>query len=1128
MRCDAAAQPHFDDFKHPLGDAKRLGGRWYGDCFFRRAMHYSPSLRPRIGVEGTVALRSVHSGPTRQSAREIVAATVAALLLAAVAPGAADVRIIDRFAGGSNGDSGPATGASMQPAGMAIDAAGNVYFADTMSHTVRRIDAATGIVNSVAGNGNAGDTGDGGLAVNASLRSPSDVAVDASGNLYITDRGNHKIKRVAAATGVIQTVAGTGAAGYSGDGGQATAAKLNNPTSVAVEANGTFFITDTTNERVRQVLPNGVIRTIAGNGLSGFAGDGGPASSARLARPWGVTLDSAGNIYFAELMNQRIRMVNRAAETIHTFAGNGQFTFCDNVAPLSACFRNPSYVAYEPVADVILVGDSGNQRIRRIPRTGGNVTTVAGDGFLGFYGDGGAAIQARFNGPSGVAAHTNFGIYVADEFNYRIRRLSTAATPIITTIAGNGNLPHGGDGGPALASKLKGPVALAADESGNLYIADGLNQRIRKVDAAGTITTFAGNGNSGFSGDGGQATQATITSPAGVAADRSGNVYISDTPNHRVRRVSPNGIITTIFGTGVATSAGDNGPAASATVVRPGGLSVYENSTGTQRYLYVVEPSSHKIRRVDLNTNIVIRFAGTGTMGSAGDGGLAVNAQLSIPLDVATDGDGNVYIADAGNNKVRRVSTAGVMTTLAGTGSAGYLGDGGEARSARLNVPDGVAADVLGNVFINDSSNLRVRVVTPDGIIRTAAGNGVRTNSIDGAGGNPVDDLGDGGDATAATVSQGTAVAVDIAGNLYIADNTPSHVKDTVRWIANISTLYGAPNNPPPPPLGGIAGQVRHAMTLAPIPGVGVKLAGLEILNHSTNSSGNYSASGLGLVNWLVEPWKQAGFASDAISPLDASYVLQYLVNARDLSPEQVLACDVTGDGNLSALDATRIMQRALGSSAPFPASQACGSDWLFFPNAAAAQNQTQLPPLLTGGTTCRKGGIQFSPLATSVQNQDFRAVVIGDCTGNWNGGSGGGATSALTRGRAGGGFDVMVGPERRNRTRVRVPISIGGQGGFNALEARIGYDPAVLRPIGVQSRGEGAQGALVHWRDDGRGNVSLALASGRKIAAPANSVVTVDFEILESGRQTAIRSAQARVDEADVRVRVGRRVTRR
>lgn len=1066
-------------------------------------------------------LRIIQPVPIRRGTQRVTALALVTLLGLFSSAYAQDVRIIDVFAGGSNGDTGPATGASMRPLGAAIDNQGNVYFADVQSNCVRRIAFATGIITTVAGNGEEGDNGIGGLAIHATFRGPSDVDIDSAGNLYIVDRGNHRIKRVNAATGTIHNVAGNGVPGYSGDGGPATSAKLYNPTSIAVEDDGTIFIADTTNERIRQVFPGGGIRTIAGNGTSGFAGDGGPASNARIGRPWGIGVDDDGNIYFAELLNQRIRMVERATEKIFTFAGTGQFAFCDNVAPQNACFKNPTNVDYDPVADALFVGDSGNQRIRKIPLGGGNVTTVAGIGFIGFEGDGGPATQARFNGPGGIAVHPSFGIFVSDEMNFRIRRVAPGANPLISTYAGNGNQQHGGDGGPATAAKLHGPVAIKADEFGNLYIADTLNQRIRKINSTGVITTVAGNGNSGFSGDGGQATNATMTSPAGVAADRNGNVYFSDTSNNRVRRVAPNGTVATIFGTGQATSTGDNGPAAAATVIRPSGLAVFENANGTQRYLYVTEPASQKIRRIDLNTNTVIRFAGTGTRGAAGDGGLATLAQLSTPLDVATDGLGNVYIADGGNHKIRKVTASSIITTIAGDGVFRYAGDGGLAISASLALPDGVAVDARGNVFINDSANLRIRVVTPDAKIHTAVGTGVQTGSIDGDGGNPLDDLGDGGPATEASFSQPTAVAIDAAGHAYISDNTPSHTKDTIRWVEDITTLYGGAL-----PLGAVSGQVRHAITQAPVPGVTVHVMGPTNGTQSTSSGGAYAATALPLATWLIEPAKQAGFASGAISALDASYVLQHMVNSRDLTNSQQLACDVTGDGGLSALDATRIMQRALGSQVPFPAAASCGSDWLFVPNAASSQNQTQLQPLLDNGTTCRMGAVQFSPLAGQPSGQDFLGVVLGDCTGNWNTGSGG-ATSGVTRAGQPGASNVTIGPERRKRTRLRVPFSVGGANGFNAIEARIGFDADVLLPVGVVARGA-AKDAILSWATVDRGMLVIALASGKSIPTPANSVVVVEFQVLAESRRPAIVSAQVRLDETDVRVRMSRRSERR
>lgn len=1036
-----------------------------------------------------------------------------------VAPlSAGDFRIIDQFAGGTNGDGGPALDANLRPLGVAIDDDGNVYFADALANKVRRIDAVTKVVTALAGTGEEGDTGDGGQATDATLRGPSDVDVDSDGNVYVADRGNHKIRRIDAATGIITTVAGSGTPGFSGDNGPAVEAQLNNPTSIAVEDDGTFFISDTTNNRIREVFPGGGIRTFAGNGVSGFSGDGGPATNARLGSPWGIALDGDGNLYITELLNQRIRVVNRVTERINTFAGNGQFAFCDNVPALSACFRNPTNVDYDPAEDAIFVGDSGNQRVRRVPRDGGEVTTVAGDGYAGFLGDGGLATQARFNGPGGIAAHPTLGLFVADELNFRIRRVTAGPGGIISTYAGNGNAPFGGDGSPAIGAKLNGPSAIAADPVGNIYFADTQNQRVRRIDVFGIIDTIAGNGESGFGGDGGQATQATLRSPQGVAADSLGNVYIADTSNNRVRRVAASGVITTVLGNGANASTGDGGPGTSASVVRPSGLAVYENPSGSERYLYVCEPSANKVRRLNLNTNVVTRFAGTvaGDYGFSGDGGPANAAKLAIPLGVATDANGTVYIADAGNHRIRRVAN-GIIATHAGNGSFSYSGDGGLAISASLGLPNDVAVGPNGNVFISDSLNYRIRIVTNDGKIQTAAGTGLQTGEVDGEGGNPLDDLGNGNPSTLASFTELSGIAVDPLGNAYITEAQP----DTIRWVEDLASLYGAA-----PPQGGIFGQIRHAMTQAPIKGVAVHVLGPANQTVSTSASGTFAADQLALATWLVEPSLQGGFASGTISALDASYVLQELVNSRELTSAQKLACDVTGDGAVSALDATRIMQKLTNPSLKFAAAENCGSDWLFIPDGAPAQNQTEILPELGGTSTCQMGAIQFSPLAGQPDGQDFLGVVLGDCTGNWRAS---GSTAALS-GLASLGSEpatVAIGPSRSSRKRLRMPISVQGGGGLSSLEVVMTYDPNVLKPAGARTR-RAARGGMLSWRELEPGRIALALASGTRIPTPARALIVIDFEILADAGRKSIVSAQARVDEASARTRVTRPRSRR
>ena len=276
----------------------------------------------------------------------------------------------------------------------------------------------------------------------------------------------------------------------------------------------------------------------------------------------------------------------------------------------------------------------------------------------------------------------------------------------ITTIAGTGEEGFSGDGGPAVSAQLSGPNGVAVDGAGNLYIADTGNHRIRRVNPSGTITTIAGIGGNGFSGDGGPAGTARLSSPSGLALDAAGNLYIADTGNHRIRRVDPSGTITTVAGTGQPGFSGDGGPAVSAQLTAPKGVSV--DGSGN---VYIADQEDLRIRRVDPSGTITT-FAGTGEWGYSGDNGPAVQARLRRPDGVAVDGSGNLYIADTWNRRIRRVDPSGTITTLAGTGEWGFSGDKGPAVQARLRNPDGVAVDGSGNLYIADTGNHRIRIVT--------------------------------------------------------------------------------------------------------------------------------------------------------------------------------------------------------------------------------------------------------------------------------------------------------------------------------------------------------------------------------------------------------------------------------
>jgi len=345
----------------------------------------------------------------------------------------------------------------------------------------------------------------------------------------------------------------------------------------------------------------------------------------------------------------------------------------------------------------------------------GTITTVAGHTVtIGFSGDGGVATAAELSGPTGIYSDGSGNIFIADKQNNRIRKVTASGN--ITTVAGNGTEGFSGDGGAATAAELSLPTDLYIDGSGNIFIADANNNRVRKITASGNITTVAGNGTHGFGGDGGPATSAELSYPTSIYVDGSGNIFIADAGNSRIRKVTASGNITTVAGNGTAGFSGDGGPATSAALYAPTG--VYLDGSGN---IFIADVNNNRVRKVTASGNITT-VAGNGTHGFSGDGGTATSAELKWPSDIYVDGSGDIFIADGGNNRIREVIASGNITTVAGNGTAGFSGDGGLATAAELNTPTGLYLDGSGNILIADSSNNRIRKVIVLQPVITASG----------------------------------------------------------------------------------------------------------------------------------------------------------------------------------------------------------------------------------------------------------------------------------------------------------------------------------------------------------------------------------------------------------------------
>lgn len=585
---------------------------------------------------------------------------------------------------------------------------------------------------------------------------PSGITADSSGNIYVADSDENVIRKVTSA-GVVTTFAGTmGVIGAIN--GTGTAAMFYLPTGLTCDSSGNVYVADTFNNLIRKITPAGVVTAFAGSGTVGSANGTGAAAS--FYGPNGVAVDSSGNVYVSDSSNNMIRKITSSG-VVTTLAGSTTSGSTDGTGT-AAKFFNPSGIAVDSSGNVY-VSDTGNNTIRKITSAGA-VTTIAG--IAGTAGSiNGTGITATFSSPKGIVVNNSSGnLYIADTANHTIRIMGISSG-VVSTFAGAPGI-YGYTDGTGTAALFHSPTGLGIDSSGNIYVDDYANNEVRKITSAQVVTTLAGSATTSSNGTG---AGATFDQPNGIAADSFGNIYVAESGADVVRMISTGGVTTSLAGNSMVAGA-NNATGTSALFHTPTGAAVDSSAN-----IYIADKNNCTIRKVT-SGGVVTSFAGSFSCGYGDGTGTA--STFNTPSAIAIDTSGNLYVADSGNNVIRKITSNGVVTTLAGSvGNAGTTDGTGTA--AKFNNPTGIAVDSSGNIYVADTGNHTLRHITSSGVVTTFAGTAGTAGNLDGIG-------------TAATFNGPTGIAVNPAtGAIYIADTGNGLVRK-MDSSGKVRTVVGA------------------------------------------------------------------------------------------------------------------------------------------------------------------------------------------------------------------------------------------------------------------------------------------------------------------------------------------------